>query len=134
MSAVRRIRGLAAGVAPVLVGILAGPIAVHAQAETAAFLGSWEANIEEGPVTLEFREGGEATGTQLGDTYQLRWTVAGADTLDGVNYTILEMAIIDGPKMYTRAVFEGADVLIISEPEARLEDSFSDPITLRRVD
>ncbi|MEM7445527.1 MAG: hypothetical protein AAF414_19560 [Pseudomonadota bacterium] len=121
------------GIAAAMTVMSAGLTAAHAQENAAAFLGAWEANIDEGPVTLEFREGGEATGTQMGDTYQIQWAIGGADVLNGVEYTILEMAIIDGPKMYTRAVFEGTDVLVISEPEATLGPDFSDPITMRRT-
>ncbi|MEO1223003.1 MAG: hypothetical protein AAFX92_02160 [Pseudomonadota bacterium] len=130
MPFVRRMSGLATAI----VVTLAMPTLAHGQEDAAAFVGSWEGMFENDAVVLDFREGGQATGTQGGDTYQLRWSVGGADMLDGVAYTILEMEIIGGPKMYTRALFEGADTLILSEPEAALEQNYSDPITLRRVE
>lgn len=117
-----------------LAGVFGGPIPAQAQEGSAAFFGSWEGTADGDAVTLEFRDGAQATGTQAGDTYQIRWSVGGADMLDGVEYTILEMEIIGGPKMYTRALFEGADTLILSEPEATLEASYTDPITLRRIE
>lgn len=132
MPVVRRSRGLAAALGVAIAAMLAVP--ALAQEDSAAFFGSWRGTADGDAVTIEFREGGAATGTQAGDTYQLRWSVGGADTLNGVEYTILEMEIIGGPKMYTRALFEGADTLVISEPEATLEESYTDPITLRRVE
>ena len=134
MPVIRRTRGLATAIVVMLAGIVGGPTLAHAQEDAAAFVGSWQGTADGDAVTLEFREGAQATGTQAGDTYQLRWSVGGADMLNGVEYTILEMEIIDGPKMYTRALFEGADTLILSEPEATLEEYYSDPITLRRID
>ena len=117
-----------------LAGLLAGPSLAHAQADSAAFVGSWQAVHDGDAVTLEFRADPSATGAEGGETAELRWSVGGADMLNGVEYTILELEIVGGGKAYARALFEGPDTFILSEPEETLGDSFSDPITWQRVD
>jgi len=110
------------------------PSLAHAQADSAAFVGSWQAVHDGDAVTLEFRADHTATGAEGGETAELRWSVGGADTLNGVEYTILELEIVGNAKAYARALFEGPDAFIMSEPEDTLDDSFSDTITWQRID
>lgn len=117
-----------------LAGLLAGPSLAHAQADGAAFFGSWQAVHDGDAVTLEFRADHTATGAEGGETAELRWAVGGADTLNGVEYTILELEIVGDAKAYARALFEGPDTFVMSEPEDTLDDSFSDSITWQRID
>ncbi len=117
-----------------LAGLLAGPSLAHAQADSAAFVGSWQAVHDGDVVTLEFRADHSATGAEGGETAELRWAVGGADTLNGIEYTILELEIVGDAKAYARTLFEGPDTFVMSEPEDALGDSFSDAITWQRVD
>lgn len=99
----------------------------------AAFLGTWEGEIDEGLLRITFQEGRRATMGVGEAQLPIHWSVSAEDVIDDTDVLLVDLHMA-GTLAISAAVFDGPDRLLMTEGRRRAPTRLSRQVEFTRVD